>query len=185
MIIRLALAERQGDVRVRRWRGRSDDARSSIGPVVILAPRTGSRWSLLWQAAILGLLILFLAGCRAGATTPQPTRTPGPGLPRPCRMGVSSVPPEPSDEAYRAAFAFAGQAGEVVLIQRAPPWAEFLPGATISDRTERLTRLERDLAREQGLKLFLVLDPTDPGDRGRLGALAGEPRGDGFSASRE
>ena len=99
-------------------------------------------------------------------------------------MGVSSVPPEPSDEAYRGAFAFAGQAGEVVLIQRAPPWAEFLPGATISDRTERLTRLERDLAREQGLKLFLVLDPTDPGDRGRLAALPDELRGHDFSDSR-
>jgi hypothetical protein len=63
-------------------------------------------------------------------------------------MGFSSVPQEPTDQAYRLAFEFAGASGEVVLIQRAPPWSEFVPGGQISERTERLTRFERDLARD-------------------------------------
>jgi hypothetical protein len=99
-------------------------------------------------------------------------------------MGVSSVPQRPSDDAYRDAFDFAATAGEVVLIQRVPPWEEFVPGGTISDRTERLTRLERDLARENGLRLFLAIDPTDPTDRGRLAGLPDDLRGRDFTDGR-
>jgi hypothetical protein len=99
-------------------------------------------------------------------------------------MGVSSVPQKPSDDAYRDAFKFAATAGEVILIQRVPPWEEFEPGGTISDRTNRLTRLERDLAHDNGLKLFLAIDPTDPADRGRLAALPDDLRGRDFTDNR-
>jgi hypothetical protein len=99
-------------------------------------------------------------------------------------MGVSTVPPAPTDESYRSAFSFAGQAGEVVLIQRAPPWAEFVPGGSISSRTERLTRLERDLAGENDLRLFLAIDPTDPADRGMLAALPPDLAARDFSDER-
>jgi hypothetical protein len=116
---------------------------------------------------------VFLLACSKDETPPPlPAETPGAasGEPRSFLTGVSSVPNAPTEDAYRAAFTFAGQAGEVVLIQRTPPWSEFLPSGEISDRTEDLTRLERDLVHDEGLRLFLAVDPTDPADRGRLGA---------------
>ena len=85
---------------------------------------------------------LFAAACGGGSDAPEPQGTAG-GEPRPFIMGVSSVPQRPSDASYRDAFEFAATAGEVVLIQRVPPWEEFVPGGAISERTERLTRLER------------------------------------------
>jgi hypothetical protein len=106
------------------------------------------------------------------------------GQPRPFLMGVSSVPRIPTDDAYKEAFELAGKAGDLVLVQRAPPWDEFVPGGTVSDRTQRLTRLERDLAQKYGLKLFLAVDPTDPEDRGRLAGLPDDLRGADFSDGR-
>ena len=96
-------------------------------------------------------------------------------------MGFSSQPPAPGDEAYKATFRFIGQLGEVVLIQRAPPWTDFLPGATISERTQALTALERDQARVNNLKLFLAVDATDPADRGQLNSLPDNLKGHDFS----
>src|SRR5690606_14347550 len=69
----------------------------------------------------------------------------------------------------------------VVLIQRTPPWREFMPGGTISQRTEQLTLLEKDLAEEHGLRLFLAIDPTVPSDRSRLANLEGEMAEQGFA----
>lgn len=68
----------------------------------------------------------------------------------------------------------------MVLIQRAPPWEEFVLGATISSRTEQLTRLEKRLAEERDLRLFLAVDPTDPADRSRLAGLPEDLQGAGF-----
>jgi hypothetical protein len=99
-------------------------------------------------------------------------------------MGFSSVPSQPTDDAYARTFELASKQGEVILIQRAPPWSEFLPGGTISSRTERLTRLEKDLAQKNKLKLFLAIDVTDPADRGRLAGLPPDLLGADFSDNR-
>jgi hypothetical protein len=115
----------------------------------------------------LGAAVLGLA-CDGDDPAAPAAETPGSGAPRPFRLGLSSVPAEASAAGYREAFRLAGTAGETVLIQRAPPWSEFLAGATISERTEDLTRLEVALAAEHGLAVFLAIDPTDPTDRGRL-----------------
>jgi hypothetical protein len=138
-----------------------------------------------WFAAFLFTLFLAVAviSCR-GEDAPASPRGSGIGEPRPFLMGLSSVPTAPTDEAYRAAFQFAGASSEVILIQRAPAWEEFLPGQSISERTESLTRAERDLARQGHLQLFLAIDPTDPTDRGRLTALPDELRGRDFSDPR-
>jgi hypothetical protein len=125
------------------------------------------------------LVAVACGGGSGGATGPQRQ-----GQPRPFLMGVSSVPRIPTDDAYKEAFQLAGKAGDLVLVQRAPPWDEFVPGGTVSDRTQRLTRLERDLAKEYGLKLFLAVDATDPQDRGRLAGLPDDLRGADFSDGR-
>lgn len=96
-------------------------------------------------------------------------------------MGVSSLPANATGDAYEEAFKLAGQLGEVVLIQRAPPWSDFVPNGSISNRTERLTRLEKDLARRNNLKLFLAVDPTDPADRGRMASVPSSLSGKDFS----
>src|SRR3972149_971145 len=49
------------------------------------------------------------------------------------------------------------------------PFAMGLPG------------FEKELARENNLRLFLAIDPTEPGDRGRLANLPDELRGRDFS----
>ena len=129
-------------------------------------------------------IAVFLTACGGGgAKEVAPAETSD----RPARtflLGVSSLPADSGEDAYRDAFKLADRAGELVLIQRAPPWSDFVPGATISDRTERLTRLEKDLAKENNLKLFLAVDPTEPSDRGRLAGLPDDLRGKDFSDSR-
>ena len=116
------------------------------------------------------------------AATPEPVATTDASLPpRPFQLGVSSLPVEASEDAYSDAFALAGRLGEVVLIQRAPPWADFVPGGSVSPRTERLTRLERDLAHRNDLRLLLAIDPTQPADRGHLAGLPDSLAGRDFS----
>jgi hypothetical protein len=65
-------------------------------------------------------------------------------------------------EAYINAFATAAQYGDVVLIQRNPPWQDFLPGHSVSQDTDNTTRLETSLLKQySNLKLFYAIDPTD------------------------
>lgn len=143
-------------------------------------------WSFRFSFSLALVMALALASvaCRGGDDLPPNPRGPGVGEPRAFLLGVSSVPTAPTDEAYRAAFQFASIAGEVILIQRAPAWEDFLPGQSISERTENLTRGERDMARQGHLKLFIAIDPTDPVDRGRLAALPDDLRGRDFSDAR-
>ncbi len=128
-----------------------------------------------------GLALALTAACGGGG---QPPAAAGSGNARPFLMGLSSVPRQQTDNSYKDTFALAAKAGGLVLVQRAPPWADFLPGASISERTQRLTRLERDLAGKDHVKLFLAIDPTDPADRGRLAGLPNELRGADFSDNR-
>lgn len=123
-------------------------------------------------------------GCGSGDEKTATRSVASDRPPRPFLLGLSSLPVGPGEDAYKDSFKLAGEAGEVVLIQRAPPWSDFVPGASISDRTERLTRLEKDLARQNRLKLFLAIDPTEPSDRGRLAGLPDELRGKDFSDGR-
>ena len=115
-----------------------------------------------------------------GGVTLDTTAVAG-GLERSFVMGVSSQPVQTSEEAYRDAFELAESAGEVVMIQRTPPWSEFVPGGSISSRTEQLTLLEKELVDEHDLKLFLAIDPTLPGDRSQLANLPENLAGEGFA----
>jgi len=78
------------------------------------------------------------------------------------RLGFSSLPPERTSDAYIQAFATAAQYADTILIQRTPPWEDFLPGGQISKQTADSTRLENDLLEQYGnLQLFYAIDPTD------------------------
>ena len=121
------------------------------------------------------VLVLLTTACgsakvtRNGLGTPQPSG-PGPAIarvepagdPRALRIGFSTLPPERTSDAYIGAFATAAQYADVVLIQRTPPWEDFLPGGSVSKATADTTRLETGLLDQyKGLKRFYAIDPTD------------------------
>jgi hypothetical protein len=99
-------------------------------------------------------------------------------------MGLSSLPQEPSRAGYEKVFSLAGENGEIILIQRTPPWEEFRPGGVISAETVDLTREEERLAEENGLEIFAAVDPLDPADRGRLASLPEDMTDAGFGDER-
>ncbi|MGD0765853.1 MAG: hypothetical protein ABR978_06055, partial [Dehalococcoidia bacterium] len=146
----------------------------------------GLATTVLWLA--LSLSGTLMAGCGAGqptdgkeaTNTPPAIRDTKAGLPRSFELGLSSEPSEPTSSSYEKAFALAGQVGELILIQRAPPWEEFLPGGTLSKSTQETTQREKLLAEENRLQIFLAVDPTDPADRGKLN-LPGNLQGKNFA----
>jgi len=97
------------------------------------------------------------------------TREAPAGEPRRVTLGLGAVPAGQTTDAYIASFAVAARHADVIMIQRAPPWSEFLPGGHVTKATEDLTRLETALVRQYQLRVFFVIDPTDPAvERSRL-----------------
>ena len=138
----------------------------------------GARW-----LSLALLAVALAAGCRAAGQRVAPTPT-GSGQPRTFAMGISSLPPELTEDSYAATFALAGSAGDVILIQRTPPWDELLAGG-ISPQTAQTTTRETQLAKDNGLSLFVAIDPTDPAlGRSALANLPPALRGAGFADRR-
>ncbi len=124
--------------------------------------------------AALALAACFVAACggssvktpggNQGAKGPGPTvvRPPREGEPRSLRLGFSTLPPERTAEAYAGAFATAALYADVLLIQRTPPWEEFVPGGQVSKTTTDNTRFETELLDQyRDLSRFYAIDPTD------------------------
>jgi len=122
-------------------------------------------------AAIAVVSWLALAGCGSGTKKsdgqaegagPTVVRAAQQGNPRTMRLGFSTLPPERTKNAYIGAFATAAQYADVVLIQRTPPWEDFLPNAQVSKATTDNTRMETALLDQyRDLKRFYAIDPTD------------------------
>jgi len=116
---------------------------------------------------VLALALCLLGACGNGSSSgslPGPTVTrPTPsGDLRTVRLGLSTLPPEETNDAVIGAFATIAQYADVALIQRPPPWADFLPGAQVSAATTETTRFETTLLDQyKGLKRFYAIDPTD------------------------
>jgi hypothetical protein len=121
-------------------------------------------------ACALALAAVAFAACGGDTENAEQPRT---GPPRTFMMGFSSVPRELSAEAYAETFELAAEHGEMVLIQRTPPWEDFLPGGRVSDDTATTTAAEKSHIRDRDLRLFFAIDPTD-GTTGR-DQLAGLP----------
>lgn len=124
---------------------------------------------------LLAVAALFTFACGSdggdsqGATPGSGDKGPGPtvirpepsGEPRNIALGFSSLPPERTSESYIGAFATAAQYAEFILVQRTPPWEDFMPGGQVSKQTADSTRLENALLEQYGLRLFYAIDPTD------------------------
>ncbi len=134
-----------------------------------------------WLPIAFAIASLTLVGCASEARiAPVPSAT-GIGSPRTFAMGLSSLPADLTEESYARAFEQAASAGEVILIQRTPPWEEMVSG-TVSDTTAQNTRREIELAERYGLDLFVAIDPTDASaGRSQLAGLPDELRGAGFA----
>lgn len=105
------------------------------------------------------------------------------GDPRSVRIGFSTLPPDRTTAAYTEAFATAAQYGDLLVIQRTPPWEEFMPDGEVSTATEQETRFERALLDQyDGLQRFFAIDPTDSAlQRSRVARLpAGVDPQEGF-----
>ncbi|MEE8386041.1 MAG: hypothetical protein V3S01_08995, partial [Dehalococcoidia bacterium] len=91
------------------------------------------------------------------------------------------MPAEQTSESYASAFELAASAGEVILIQRVPPWHEMLAGEP-SDSTVAATHRETELAEQFGLDLFVAIDPMDVAEgRSQLADLPEDLHGAGFA----
>lgn len=139
-----------------------------------------------WLVLLAVLLAALSSACGDDETPPAteavPTATVDPAArPRSFQLGVSAQPVEPTEEGYEDAFALASRMGELILIQRAPPWDDFLPGGSVSARTERLTLIEKQLAEKYDLQLMLAIDPTLPSNRGVLAGIPPVMAGQGFA----
>ncbi len=92
-------------------------------------------------------------------------------------MGFLALPAQLSEESYLDLFDIAAQRGDLLMIQRAVPWAALAAGGEPSAQELATADRETALSRERGLDLLFAIDPWEPTDRGRL---AGEERGPGF-----
>jgi len=128
-----------------------------------------SRWP--WLALVLGALLLGACRQEAAESPYSPIEREREGDPRSYLLGFSDVPPELTDEAYVRQFDFAAAYGEAILLQRPPAWADFLPGASVSDALRDEVLAAREAARARDLAVVVALDPFDPANRARLDAL--------------
>lgn len=136
------------------------------------------------RSALLPLLSLMLVALLAGACREQATESPyspierpREGDPRSFLMGFSDIPPELTEAAYLEQFDFTASYGEAILIQRPPTWADFLPGATVSDALRNEVIAAREAARARDLRVVVALDPFDPANRARLDGVPAEYEG--------
>jgi len=99
---------------------------------------------------------------RADGPGPTVVRAKTAGETRSLRLGFSSLPPERTSDSYIQAFATAAQYADTILIQRTPPWEDFLPGGAVTKPTADSTRLETELLDQYDeLDLFYAIDPMD------------------------
>ena len=138
------------------------------------------RYAFLIAAATIAALAFSACGGDSSARIVAPTAGPA----RSFMMGVSTLPRALNAAAYADTFRLASENGEMVLIQRTPPWADFVPGADISEETAKTTASERDAVASKKLHLFFAIDPTDGSTgRDRLANLPGSLAGKNFGDS--
>lgn len=149
-------------------------------PLPLLRPgssRVPIRGSIALLLLTVALAALVGSACREQAADPTAvtpaavTKPPREGPPRSFALGFSAVPAALTEDSYLAAFDLAASHGEVLLVQRPPQWAEFLPDVRVSAELVEITARERNAAAARGLELLIALDPFDPATRDRLAAL--------------
>jgi hypothetical protein len=133
-------------------------------------------------AVVAMAIVVAVAGASCKHDGSKRTRDAGEGTPRSFMMGISTLPRELNAKSYDEAFKLAADTGEIVLIQRTPPWSEFMPGADVSKETADTTAAEEQAIADGKLKLFFAIDPTDSATgRDRLAGLPPDSSGKTFA----
>ena len=122
----------------------------------------------------LTLVAVLASACRTESTggssfTKRPRQEAG--EPRSYLLGFSDTPWALTDLGTRQTYDLAANYGELILVQRSPNWADFVPGATASDEVRHELTTVRDAAKSRGLRVAIVLDPFDPTARDKLQRL--------------
>lgn len=161
--------------------GRALTARGATRKIERMPPQ--SRMTLL--ALALTLVALLASACRAqqtgGTTFVTRTRAEA-GEARSYYLGFSNVPWALTEQATRQTYDLAAHYGEVILVQRTPTWADFMPGAHPSATTREQLMAIRDATRGRGLLVAVVIDPFDPTARDRLQRLPASHAGKDFAS---
>ena len=147
-------------------------------------------WKRVRAALVLALAVVLVAcGSDAGevpasitASEDVPDSMPvaGDGREGPARsfgMGFMALPAHLNESSYIELFDIAALRGDLLMIQRAVPWAALAASGAPSAQEMATVDRESEWSRERGLDLLVAIDPWEPTDRGRL---AGEARGSGF-----
>lgn len=125
-------------------------------------------------ALALVLVAVLGSACRTeqtgGSTFTKRTKVEA-GEPRAYHLGFSDVPWALTDQATRQTYDLAANYGEVILVQRPPTWADFVPDARASEATRAELMTIRDAAKSRGLGVVVVIDPFDPTERDKLQRL--------------
>ena len=136
------------------------------------------RWQRAGAVCAVMLAAAVAAACGSGDND-DPEAPAGP--PRAYQLGFSSLPRELNADSYADTIEFAGEHGELLLIQRMIPWEEFLPGSEVSQDLAENTAAEIDAIDDADLDVFFAIDPTDGSTaRDRLGDLPADLTGRRF-----
>ncbi|MGA9193319.1 MAG: hypothetical protein WBZ24_16455 [Anaerolineales bacterium] len=129
-------------------------------------------------------LVLSMLACASGGnpTAPAPIPPTGPSAfdSGQTAYGFFPSPPEMTDESLLDLLHAMGAHGEVVLIQRAVPWSDFMDGP--DGKSQDVTD-EQNLvivAGREGLEPIFVIDPLNGLDRRQLAPLPAELQGADF-----
>jgi hypothetical protein len=133
---------------------------------------------------ILFVLVLALGTLACGLGVPStPFPTPETSVFDSGRTvyGFFPSPPELTHESMLATIEGIGEHGDVLLVQEALPWADFLDGADGDSGTIQYLRNLTVLAGQNGLEIIFVIDPLNGLDRRQFAPLPPQLAGGNFS----
>ncbi|KAF0107427.1 MAG: hypothetical protein FD146_1905 [Anaerolineaceae bacterium] len=111
-------------------------------------------------AALLALALVTLA-CGSGTPGPIPTLESSPYDLGRTLYGFFPSPPEVSLQSVMDTYAAIGQHGDVVLLQQAIPWEDFVAGADGESAAVTDIHNQYILAHQNGLEVVFVVDPLN------------------------
>jgi hypothetical protein len=96
-------------------------------------------------------------------------------------FGFFPSPPEGTSESFIATIKTISEHGDVILLQQAIPWADFVDSSSGASQDIADLRNVLSLAQGYGLEAIFVIDPLNGLDRRRIAPLPAELEGGDFS----
>ncbi len=132
---------------------------------------------------LLALFVAFLACEESSTPTTAPTPTVSVFDTADTAYGFFPSPPELTIESLIATLDGISQHGDVMLVQRAVPWAEYIEGPNADTKDLKELRDLLTLASQRQLEAIFVIDPLNGLDRRQFAPLPLELEGGDFSTA--